>query len=710
MHKKTLIIDNYDSFTFNLAQMVAAITGAAPVVVFNDQLSWEEFLELAPDRVIISPGPGRPENDRDFGICRRIILEGQAPILGVCLGLQGMGHLFGGNVTRAPEPAHGRTSRIFHDGSELFHGVPQGFSGVRYHSLIVSRPVPSCLRVTAWTEDDLVMGLAHRDRPIYGVQFHPESICTEYGDRLLRNFLGNLGTETNFLRARDSSGFTSTARAGNWSLSPNCRVFTRKLDVHPTTEDVFYSLFAGSTPSFWLDSSASSSDHGRFSFMGAASGPRSTWLSYRSRDQRLVVHSEDRDSIQHAPLFDFLNAELERRRRPAPELPFDFNGGFVGFLGYELKSECGSRRMHDSPHPDAQLLFADRLLAFDHQEEVVYLVYAGADRERGAAEAWFDETEERLRFGIRQPLFAGRKNESIRFHLEQSRSDYLASIGKCLELIREGESYEICLTNRLIAKTGVDPLDYYRALRRMNPAPYSAFLRFPNLSIACSSPEMFLRVDRDGVVESKPIKGTLRRGVTGAEDRRLGEALRTNVKTRSENLMIVDLLRNDLGRVCETGSVSVPHMMQVESYTNLHQLVSTVRGRLRPDATVIDCLRSAFPGGSMTGAPKVRTMEIIDRLERSARGVYSGAIGFLSLNGAANLNIVIRTAVFSGGRVSIGIGGAIVALSDPETEFEETMLKSRALVDAFRSVAAGSVSVEGCEPSYEARDAAKTIG
>jgi para-aminobenzoate synthetase len=280
----------------------------------------------------------------------------------------------------------------------------------------------------------------------------------------------------------------------------------------------------------------------------------------------------------------------------------------------------------------------------------------------------------------------------IVFTLSRPRARYLEDIARCKRHIRDGDTYEVCLTNRIHTAPVPDPLGVYLALRRINPAPHAAYLDFGEVVVMSSSPERFLAIDRERWIESKPIKGTRPRGRTDDEDRALREQLGEDEKDRSENLMIVDLVRNDLGAVCEVGTVHVPALMQVESYETVHHLVSTIRGRLRPGLGAIDAIVSAFPGGSMTGAPKLRTMDIIDGLEDEPRGVYAGALGFLGLGGTADLSIVIRTVVQTPTSTTIGMGGAVVSLSDPETEFEETMVKARPLVHAIVLASHGTVA------------------
>jgi para-aminobenzoate synthetase len=254
----------------------------------------------------------------------------------------------------------------------------------------------------------------------------------------------------------------------------------------------------------------------------------------------------------------------------------------------------------------------------------------------------------------------------------------MEDIETCLTRLAEGQSYEVCLTNKLTTDLDVDPLTLYRRLRRANPAPFAAYLRLGDLAVLSSSPERFLRVSPDGEAEARPIKGTSRRSGNSAEDTQLAAALAASEKNQAENLMIVDLLRNDLGAVCEVGSVGVPRMRAVESYETVHQLVSAVTGRLRPEASAFDAVRACFPPGSMTGAPKLRTTEILDQLEGAARGVYSGAIGWFGLGGGADLSVAIRTIVLAGGRAQIGAGGAVVLQSDPHREWEEMLLKAAA--------------------------------
>jgi len=662
---QTLLIDNYDSFTYNLFQLLAAVNGREPLVVRNDEATWEELERLEFDNVVLSPGPGRPERARDFGVCAEAIRRCEQPLLGVCLGMQGLGWVEGGVVEQAPEPLHGRVVAVEHDGTGIFAGIPSPFRATRYHSLALARPLPSSLRETA-TCDGVPMALEHRNRLQWGVQFHPESIATEHGARLMANF-----RDLTPPRAEGRVDFVRDSRTKS-TPAAGTKLAVRTLDALPDAEDAFVSLYGESEHAFWLDSSRPG-ERGRFSVMGDASGPLSEVIEHRAGEG--------------TPLLAHLQERLDQLRpTDLPDLPFEFDCGFVGYLGYELKSECGYESPHSSEHPDAALVLSDRLLAFDHEAEQSYLLCLHKPGEEKAAGTWLTTTSAKL-----NALSSGGSGESRRTlpavvrrdspdppHAARTREQYLADIETCLQHLRNGDSYELCLTNQLNLDLDIDPLDLYRALRRANPAPFAAYLRLGDLAVLSSSPERFLSVTQDGEAEARPIKGTSRRGATAEEDEALAAALAADEKNRAENLMIVDLLRNDLGAVCAVGSVEVPEMMAVESYETVHQLVSSVRGQLRPGASATDAVRSCFPPGSMTGAPKRRTTEILDALEGAPRGVYSGAIGWLGLGGAADLSVAIRTVVLAGGRATVGAGGAIVLDSDPEREYEEMLLKAAA--------------------------------
>jgi para-aminobenzoate synthetase len=484
-------------------------------------------------------------------------------------------------------------------------------------------------------------------------------------------------------------------------------LIVERLDRPCDPERAFAELYGDSPNAFWLDS-ARLDGGARFSFAGDAGGPLGAVVTYDVGAREVTVTGAAGVETRSGTIFDYLRREQARLRELAPgELPFDFACGFAGYLGYELKADCGGDAAYDSPLPDAAFVFADRMIAFDHQEGQTYLVCLTDAATAAAGERWIAATAERLESLSEQPVPPAAETMSagspVEFALARSHERYLDDIAVCRERLLDGETYEVCLTNRISAAVDADPLALYRKLRRINPAPFAAYLRFGDVAVLSSSPERFLRVGRDGWAEAKPIKGTARRGATPVEDVRLAEELRTSEKNRAENLMIVDLLRNDLGRVCEIGTVHVPHLMQVETYATVHQLVSTVRGLLRPDVAAPDCVRACFPPGSMTGAPKKRTMEILDELEQAPRGIYSGAIGYFGLGGGCDLGVTIRTIVLAGGEATIGVGGAIVTQSNPAEELREALLKGEAPMRAIDPGAAqppgaGSLDSTECQP------------
>jgi para-aminobenzoate synthetase len=702
-----LLVDNYDSFTFNLQHLLAAELGELPTVCHNDEIPFDALRRGEFGALVISPGPGRPERAADFGGCARAILEFDLPVLGVCLGHQGIATAFGGAVEQAPAPVHGEATEIVHEGAPMFAGVPRRFEAVRYHSWVVAEPLPECLEVTARAGDGTVMALAHRSRPIWGVQFHPESIGTPSGAALVRNFVAASGGALAPPRRRASPPLPAPP-------APTWDVVVRKLPSRHDPKAAFEALFAGEANAFWLDDAAGA---GR-TFIGTSTGPGSELLTQRPGEDRVRVIAEDGSSSDvDGSIFDLLRRRLSERRVEC-DLPFDFCGGYVGYFGYGLKRGLGSPNRFEAREPDACFVAATRMVAFDPRAEeafVIGVVPPGMPRAEVAAEV--DALSRRLEripprpeprppteteieagdigAGGVDPMSRAKPQKAepadpavdgpVPVDLALDHPAYLDAIAAAQQALYDGESYELCLTNRLRLPVGTaDPLEIFARQRRLNPAPYGAFLRFGDLAVLSSSPERFLRISPGGEVEARPVKGTRARGASAAEDERLREELRTSVKDRAENLMIVDLLRNDLSRTCEVGSVVVDELIGLETHPHVHQLVSTIRGRLREDRDPLGCVEACFPGGSMTGAPKLRSMEILDRLEPEPRGIYSGALGYLGLGGGADLSIVIRTAVLRDGVATIGSGGAITVRSDPEDEWREMLLKAAPVLDALR--------------------------
>lgn len=468
---------------------------------------------------------------------------------------------------------------------------------------------------------------------------------------------------------------------------------TRELIVRPlpfavNCEEAYPLLTGGAEYSFWLDSAREESPMSVASYVGVVP-PQLSPL--RVDSARAAAESGGEDP------FAQLEAALARAPRVHPDtaaatgLPAGLRGGYVGYFGYEARAAMGMEHGHpvpgylpayEAPTPDSLWLPAVRYLVHEHARPG-----AAARSWLVGDESWCEAAEQLLsaagkRASEGTPVNTPELTEPLLFPAPAAEA-YMDAVRTSQREIYEGNSYEVCLTAQTVARIpNPSPelfFELYRRQRAHNSAPYAAYLRCGDFSVLSSSPERFLSVDTHRNAQTKPIKGTIARGATPEEDAAAAAWLRTDEKTRAENLMIVDLLRNDLSTVSDPASVRVPVLMGVESYSTVHQLVSTVSSRLREGVSAVAAARACFPGGSMTGAPKPSTMQIIEGLEGRARGVYSGALGFVSADGSANLSIVIRTLVaHDDGTVTLAAGGAIVADSDPAAEYEEMLTKLRA--------------------------------
>jgi para-aminobenzoate synthetase component I len=505
----------------------------------------------------------------------------------------------------------------------------------------------------------------------------------------------------------------------------------------------YYELYRHAAYSFLLDSAKQSGRLGRFSFIGG-----NPTLVYRAKRQKGHQPSAGAN-IEVIDLTDSHGRQLEkpitthRVASPFDDLrqllaayrvdynqytdhPVPFLSGAVGYFGYEAGyyiEELPDAGADDLALPDIYLMFCSTVLGHCHYSGRTYLSTLGRGEDENAARghaeivrekflarlADFESGKVRESYslsttnphpsplpkgeGTEGNILKGEGTDETGIHGQCDQADYCRKIETIKKHISAGDVYQVCLTRRMDAPlVGGTAWELYQELRHVNPAPFASFLNFPEAQVVSSSPERFLSLCPDGIAESRPIKGTRPRGASPEEDRRLRQELADSPKDRAENLMIVDLVRNDFGRVCEFRSVEVPEFMLIEDYATVFQMVSTIRGKLAQGRDALDLIWACFPGGSMTGAPKIEAMKIIDRLEPVKRGIYSGAIGYLDFAGPMDLSIVIRTIVIKDGRCYFHAGGGIVADSDPQAEFLETQDKARALIEALSNLKAR------CEP------------
>jgi len=451
-----------------------------------------------------------------------------------------------------------------------------------------------------------------------------------------------------------------------------------------TPVSAFLSISFGEQEAFLLESVEGGERIGRYTFLGVH-----PYMTLESRGDQITLRRGRNVERRQGKLFETL-AHLLREHRPAtlPDLP-PFNCGAVGFIAYDAvrqleKLPNGTR--DDLGSPDSFLMFFDRLLAFDHLRKQIHIIAVADVREQPAKEAYdralrdIAALERKLARGVPRRRIRPRK-ENYKLKETTGRAAFLKSILKAKEYIRAGDAFQIVLSQRMELEPGVPPFEIYRALRMINPSPYLYFLQTRQFQVLGSSPEMLVRVSGPKL-EYRPIAGTRPRSADVEEDRRLEQELREDEKERAEHVMLVDLGRNDLGRVSEYGSVQVRDFMFVERYSHVMHLVSSIESKLRPESHAIDALAATFPAGTLTGAPKVRAMEIIDELEPVRRGIYGGAVLYADFAGNLDSCIAIRTMWVQGRRAYLQAGAGIVADSIPEMEYQECLNKAKALLRA----------------------------
>lgn len=701
---RILFIDSYDSYSYNLYQLILdVIPDADIVIVRSDRLSQEILNDgiQSFDFIVIGPGPGDPRNAEDVGIIPSLFFH-DVPILGVCLGFQMLCMYCGAKLERMKTVKHGQVSPLITQTSALY---PEGgtIPVTRYHSIYADISLCDDLMEVAWVEDTqdngrVSMSAMHRTKPFVAVQYHPESACSQGGPQLIRNFL-RIACAWNDVHRPLRKPVPKSFRDLNirpsplWgqpSIDTRTRVKWREMNFVLAADRLAELMgVKGDEHFILLDAAAQPS---RYSVVAALSGAEKH-LRYHVGDDH-VSFGKERTSLITSSIWQFIAEVMDQRKVEVGPMESPFWGGFVGYINYEAGVETlGIRAAASSAVPDINLIFVERSIVIDHKAGRMF-VQSIRNAQMPSSETdshWITQTCHDLSNALQTPPASPpSSNRKREIQIELPDKDvYLSNIKAAQQFLAEGQSYELCLT----AKTRIScepqaPWQLYQTLRRRNPSPFACFMRLPGMHLLSSSPERFLSWSREGLCQLRPIKGTVRK--TDGMNFQKAESILSDPKEIAENLMIVDLIRHDLHQIAN--DVRTPSLMKVEEYETVYQLVSVITGQTKFPYTGLDVLSRALPPGSMTGAPKKRSVELLQRLEKQRRGIYSGVCGYLSVCGGGDWSVIIRSAFKYDHENSndaesetwwIGAGGAITALSEPESEWEEMLTKLQSTLPCF---------------------------
>ena len=657
-----LIVDHYDSYTQNIVGLCHLLRIESTLTQCTDLSNFK--LDFSKYRgIILSPGPGHPSS------CQcRFLLQLHIPILGICLGFQLICMHFGLEIVPLESCKHGTSVPItltqHGKDNRIFRNIPDEFQGIVYNSLHAVGYSDYMIPLAFY--DDVLQSVAVKNRHIYGVQYHPESILSEYGIQLFKNFFSicQIPFLESLMKLKHINQFNlNSSGLYKYPHHFNCTEAALSL-YHSQFADEFGFLLGPWTSNQYLlgkydDCISFEYNNGNLvvSFNNNLFNSHFRILDIMCVGNT-IQHSENRHtiSLENIDFFKFITNIMH----VLPEY-----SKMVSMFDYELK-EFTLEDYNSTFHGNATVL-----LALDHMIVDSSHVYSTLEMRS-------------LSLKLLEPCF---QQHGIKFnHL--NKNEYCDKVVECQDYIRQGDTYELNfttqLTANLILRTNRQMFNLYKCLHTKNKAPYSAFINLKDVCIFCTSPEKFIDIVQD-TVTMKPIKGTLARN---GNDQQEVKQLKQSQKDIAENLMIVDLIRNDLTRICEPNSVYCPRLMEIETYASVHQMVSTVCGI--KNTSIGEILKSTFPTGSMTGAPKKRSVEILEKLEVQPRGLYAGSIGMFQQN-EISLNVVIRTAIYDKNRnlLSVGAGGAITIQSEPEAEYEEMLVKANSI---FRNICCESVS------------------